>query len=190
MNEPNQKVSKLTKNQKIGIGVGIGVIVLGSVLYFVFKGKDTPKPKPTNTPTPTPTSSAVPEVYYADKGGTDKTRYAFTSSAQAEAHAKSLGGTIATYRQLKDAVSKGLDVCWYGWGKDDSNAGCIYTATSTDSNDITCGSVKDVIDFTHVVKKGGVWVYGVKKPKTQYTDCIRSTVPCVLPFSKTKWSQY
>jgi hypothetical protein len=46
MNEPNQKVSKLTKNQKIGIGVGIGigVLVLGSVLYFVFKGKDTPKP--------------------------------------------------------------------------------------------------------------------------------------------------
>ena len=183
----------LTGKQKILIAGGfVGLLVL--LVYFVFIGKDTPKPPvrpPPAIPNPAtprvsmPTLDLLQEVYYADKGGTNETRYKFTKSSDAEAYANELGGTLATYEQLKDAQMNGLDVCWFGWAKD----GKIYTATSTPNSDPTCA--KPAVGLFSSVRKGGAWVYGIKKPKMESMHCNdpNTTISCVLPFSKTKWSQ-
>lgn len=137
------------------------------------------------------------EVYYANKGGT----YAFTTLADAETYATSLGGTIARFDQLVEAYQKGLNQCSFAWGVTDQiKGGAIYTVTTKQMNDDTCrfpqGGVTEFFpnhpEWTNhpKVTSGGVWVYGVKKPKAQSMDCANSNVPCLLPFSETKWSQY
>jgi membrane protein involved in colicin uptake len=141
---------------------------------------------------PTGDSSQKKEVYYADKGGTIETKYNFNTLADAEAYATSLGGTIATFSQLQEAYEKGLHQCSFAWawGKD-GEKGNVYTVTTKPANGVrlVCSSV-GVTNFSPSVAIGGVWVYGVKKPKAQSVDCTNSTVPCILPFSDTKWSQY
>ena len=186
----------LTKNQKMiafafAVVVVVGGIIAGIVLS---QSKDPVKPatKPsgaTTKPTTKP-SGTEKEVYFADKGGTNETRYAFTNLADAEAYATSLGGTIATMPQLIDAKAKGLHQCSFGWGKDDIH-GRIYTVTTKPTADSTCPWAEGgVTNFWPRVSIGGVWVYGVKKPKSESVNCTGSKVSCVLPFSDTKWSQY
>ena len=137
------------------------------------------------------------EVYYANKSST----YAFTTLAEAEKYATSLGGTIASFDQLVEAYRQGLNQCSFAWGVTDQiEGGAIYTVTTKQMNDDTCrfpeGGVTQFFpnhpEWTNHprVTSGGVWVYGVKKPKAQSMDCANSNVPCVLPFSETKWSQY
>lgn len=199
-------LNQLTQQQKIFAAIGVVVfvgIVIFLVWYFIIK-KDTPKatpkatPTPTNTPTrtntPTPTNTpvvALKEVYYADKGGTNETRYAFGSKDQADTHAKLLGGTLATLQQLIDAHSKGLDVCSFAWASD----GLVYTV-SQNSHGLGsgCENNSTIGVKTFQINKGGAWVYGVKPPAAIVTMCNGPSVttPCILPFSTVtkKWSQY
>jgi len=161
----------------------------------------TTKPATTSsgaTTKPSDSGSDNKEVYYADKDP----GYAFTTRADAEKYATLLGGTIATFPQLVEAYKKGLNQCSFGWGDNGNNEGAIYTVTTKRMNDDTCrfdqGGVTEFFPnhpaWTNhpKVSKGGVWVYGVKKPKDQTKRigflCVH--VPCVLPFSETKWSQY
>lgn len=60
----------------------------------------------------------IGEVYYADKGGTNESRYNFSTKNDAEIYAKSLGGTLATVDQLTKAHAQGMDICWLGWASD------------------------------------------------------------------------
>ena len=128
------------------------------------------------------------EVYYADKGGTNATRYMFTTKDEAESHAKMLKGTIATPEQLKNAHLKGMDVCWLGWASDNK----IYTVSQrSHGTGSGCeGNSIGVHGYTHL-KKAGVWVYGVKPGASQVVNCTTPNAgQCILPFSTTKWSEY
>jgi hypothetical protein len=188
----------LTKKQKMiafAVAIVVGGGIIASIVIFNSRSKDPVKPaiKPPRS------TLREKEVYYADKGGTDGTRYAFTTGADAEKYATSLGGTIATFAQLVEAYKKGLNQCSFAWGVDDGNAPRIYTVTTKKMNDDICrfpqGGVTEFFPIRpswtdHKQSTGGVWVYGVKKPKDQSMDCANSNVPCVLPFSETKWSQY
>ena len=92
--------------------------------------------------------------------------------------------------QLIDAKAKGLHQCSFAWGKDDIH-GRIYTVTTKPTSDGSCHwNGGGVTNFSPRVSVGGVWVYGVKKPKSESVNCTGSKVSCVLPFSDTKWSQY
>ena len=197
----------LTKNQTIiafaSVGVVIVVLIIG--IYFAFIKKDTPtatiKPtatinptttiKATNTPTLTNTpiqTGTYPEVYYADKGGANDTRYAFTSMFEADAYAKSLGGTLATIEQIRNAHINGMDNCWFGWASN----GNIYTISqSSHGPGSGCeGNTIGVSVFTNV-SKAGAWVYGVKPSYSSVVNCATPNAgKCILPFSKNKWSQY
>jgi hypothetical protein len=150
----------------------------------------------TTKPSDSDSGSDNKEVYYADKDP----GYAFTTRADAEKWATLLGGTIATFPQLVEAYKKGLNQCSFGWGDNGTNQGAIYTVTTKKMNDDTCrfpeGGVTQFFpehpEWTNHAKvsRGGVWVYGVKKPKGQLKAFECANVRCVLPFSETKWSQY
>ena len=217
----------LTKNQKIGIGIGVTLVVVGIIVAIVLsRSKNTAKPatatpsattkpsgsatttpsattKPSGSATTTPSATTKPsadlrEVYYSDKGGTDRagnipgTRYAFTF-AEASAHATERGGVLATPQQLEEAHRNGLDVCWFGWASDG-----IYTvAQKTHGYGSGCEGdnlgAKKRTDLGNGAK-AGAWVYGIKPSRANILNCKDSGVAssCVLPFSTitNKWSQY
>jgi len=133
------------------------------------------------------------EVYYADKGsensGTNK-RYQFSSKDQAESYAKQLGGTLATLEQIRDAHSRGIDVCWLGWASDSK----IYTISQS-SHGVTSGCDGGSIGVyaaTLATPMAGAWVYGFKPASSSVKNCTaRNVGECILPFStkNNKWSQ-
>ena len=154
-------------------------------------------------PTPPPPPAAKTEVYFAD-GGSD---YTFSTSQAAADHAQSLGGTVATPSQLRDALAAGLDICRFGW----STNGQVYTLASTDHGEGSgCRSLglqsflmrrpSIIAVYDHngqiippQIPKAGVWVYGVKPSFSDSLLCKpNGVIPCIYPLStKTnKWSQY
>ena len=156
---------KLIKNKKQKMIVGalafLFLILILIAIYFLFIKRKI-------------------EVYYADKGGTNTTRYQFASKEAAENYAKSLGGTLATVDQLRKAnESQGMDICWNGWASD----GLIYTVSNRSHGDGSgCESGNHTIGVT--IQRNafiaGAWVYGVK-PRS-YTNCTdyNITTPCII----------
>ena len=137
-------------------------------------------------PPPPPPPAAKKEVYFADKASD----YTIRSLEEANAYAVSLGGTLATAVQLRDALDAGLDICRFGRAID----GIVYTVTKTDHGpESGCSGSDTGINFSHNIKIAGAWVYGVKPSFSDSLLCKpNGVIPCIYPFStKTnKWSQY
>ena len=137
------------------------------------------------------------EVYYYDNGGTNETRYKLTYDDAAKI-AKEQGAKIATPAQLKEAQKAGADSCWIGWA---SNKQQYIPSNSNwdegnDTKSSGCPGPKLYGSITKDFKKAqtaGVYLYGIrpKETDTSISNCTQSgvTTKCVVPWSKTKWSQ-
>ena len=155
---------KLIQKQKMIVGA-VAFLILILILiavYFLFIKKN----------------GSVKEVYYADKAGTNATRYQFSSKNDAESYANSLGGTLANLEQLIKAHggAQNMDICWFGWASD----GKVYTVSQPGH---IAGSACDGINSgvtQQSVTNAGAWVYGVKP--SSYTNCTdyNITTPCII----------
>jgi hypothetical protein len=199
----------LTRTHKIIGVVSVLALALGTILFLVFRPKATtpsnaPAKSLAKSPADTPPKAAPaarkPEVYHYDTGifnipWTDAEKIAKQNNAQ-----------IATLAQIAEAQKNGADWCRWGWTSDGKTlAYPLAVSTDTESqcpNPHKKGIRPDdgVYKYTEVSPNNtwGLTLYGIKPLESELPKCENvlgapaklAKVPCIIPFSSKKWSQY
>ena len=202
----NKPLSKQTMYIIAG-SVIVLVIVLVGVVIFLMNNKSSPTKGPTTPPitgtttppirgtTTTPATGLLfkKEVYYLTDAQNDSNpnmlTFEYASALARTPTISTNGGEIATPEQIRAAWSAGLDACWKGWASDGKKYMSINSDWGAQGGANFCKISGVTTD--NWVGHAGVWIYGVKPPKNSMFDCNNSTQrPCIVPFSKKKWSQY